>query len=201
MNITIIDYGMGNIKSLYNAINFLDYNVKVSRNKKEILKSDFVFLPGVGAFKEAIFNINKYHLIDPLNEYIFDKKKNIFGICLGMQLLCTKSKEHGNTYGLKAVNLELEKFNKKQNFHIGFNQVTYDNNSILFKNIKQKEDFYFVHSFRAKPKNKPKMKVSYSTFGEKFISSFEHENIFGTQFHPEKSQYSGLKLLQNFLKI
>ena len=75
MNITIIDYGMGNIKSLYNAINFLNYKVKVSRNQKEILKSDFVFLPGVGAFKEAIHNINKYNLHDTLNEYIFDRKK------------------------------------------------------------------------------------------------------------------------------
>ena len=201
MNITIIDYGMGNIKSLYNAINFLNYKVKVSRNQKEILKSDFVFLPGVGAFKEAIHNVNKYNLHDTLNEYIFDRKKNILGICLGMQLLCQKSKEHGNTYGLKAVNLDLEKFNKKQNFHIGFNQVIYDKDSLLFREIKQKEDFYFVHSYRAKPIKKPKIKVSYSNFGEKFISSFEYENIFGTQFHPEKSQYSGLKLLENFLKI
>ena len=96
MNITIIDYGMGNIKSLYNAINFLDYNVKVSRNKKEILKSDFVFLPGVGAFKEAIFNINKYHLIDPLNEYIFDKKK----IYLVFVWAC-------NCYVLRAKNMEI----------------------------------------------------------------------------------------------
>ena len=177
MNITIIDYGMGNIKSLYNAINFLNYKVKVSRNQKEILKSDFVFLPGVGAFKEAILNINNYNLYDTLNEYILIEK-NILGICLSMQLLCKKSKEHGNTYGLKAINLDLEKFNKNQNFHIGFNQVIYDKDFSTFQRNKQKEDFIlFILIEQNLLKNQNK--VSYSNFGEKFISSFEHENIFG----------------------
>ena len=117
---------MGNIKSLYNAINFLNYKVKVSRDQKEILKSDFVFLPGVGAFKEAILNINNYNLYDTLNEYIFDRKKKYFRNLFRHATTLQKSKEHGNTYGLKAVNLDLEKFNKNQNFHIGFNQVIYD---------------------------------------------------------------------------
>ena len=190
---------MGNIRSLKNSIEFLGFKVKISNNPKEIYKADFLIIPGVGAFNQAISNLNSLNLIDVLKEYIFEKKKYVLGICLGMQLLCEKSEEHGSTKGLNCVDLQIKKFKKKPVFHIGYNQVMKPKETILFKGVAQNSDFYFVHSFRAKYKEKLKYNISTSVYGEKFISSFENNNIFGTQFHPEKSQINGLNLIKNFL--
>ena len=199
MKIIIVDYDMGNIAALRNAIEYLNYNVKVSKNPKDISSADFLIIPGVGAFKQAIKNIKNMNLFDQINDYIFIKKKYFLGICLGMQLLCEESEEHGKTSGFKCVNLKLKKFKTKPNFHIGYNQVNFESPNTLFKNIKQNSDFYFVHSFRVKNSKLKNYTKSTSEYGEKFISSFEKDNIFGTQFHPEKSQMNGLKLIKNFL--
>ncbi len=201
--ITIIDYGMGNILSVQNAINFLGYESSLSDDPKSIRKSEILILPGVGSFKEAMKRLHKLKLVDSIRENILNNNGKILGICLGMQLLAQNGTEEGKSKGIGLVDgsiLSLK--NKTKNIlpHIGFNEITSDKKSKLFKNVEKNKYFYFVHSYYFEPSTKNSdLKYSYCEYGKKFISSFENDKIFGTQFHPEKSQKNGLTLLNNFL--
>ena len=202
--VTIIDYGMGNIASIKNALEYLNTNVIISEEPDLISKSNFSILPGVGSFKTAMLKIRKKNI----DEAIFNllKKGNyLLGICLGMQILGKSSTEDGFTEGLGLVDNEVIKFEKSNTEgnkipHIGFNSVNFDTGNVLFKNLNNNIDFYFVHSYFMQTKGLKK-NISTTNYGINFLSSFNNDNIFATQFHPEKSQKNGLILLKNFLNL
>ncbi len=197
----IIDIKMGNLYSLEKLFKFLNQKYIISNNPKVLKKCNRLILPGVGAFKTAMEKLNKSKLS---NLIIQEAKKNkpILGICLGMQLLGSKSYEAGLTNGLNLNELVFKSLKQKKNkidFHIGFNQVKFPLNSILSKNIPDNSDFYFVHGYYA---NIGKNKINYglTKYKKKFVSIYEKKNIFGVQFHPEKSQKNGIILIKNFLE-
>ena len=200
--IGIIDIEMGNLFSLEKSLKFLNQNFIITADLKKLARCDRFILPGVGAFNSAMLKIKKRGIDKFLIKEI-GRKKNILGICLGMQLLGSKSYEFKKTDGINFNNLTFVPFkneNNKMDFHIGFNEVKYPQNSKLFRNIPQNSDFYFVHGFYAKPLNEKK-KYGFSFYKKKFVSSYENENIFGVQFHPEKSQAQGIALIKNFVDI
>lgn len=203
-NITIIDYGMGNIRSLANAFNYLDTNVTITNKFDKIRKSEIAVLPGVGSYPRAM-KIIKYYGINLAIKEIIKRGNFLFSICLGMQLLGSASTEEKKTKGLCIIKNEVRKFTKtetkkKEIPHVGFNKVIFKNNTKLFNGIRNGSDFYFVHSFRMMPE-KLKNNFAITNYGINFLSYFNINNVYGTQFHPEKSQANGLKLLNNFLKI
>lgn len=200
--ICIIDYGLGNVASIYNAVEYLDRNVKLSRNPDDIKKATHLILPGVGSYKTGMDNLFKYDLVEILNSQVITKKKPFLGICLGMQLLSTSSTEGGPQKGLNWINGEVIKIiSNDKNIkvpHMGWNSVKHTNNSGLFKNIKNSSSFYFVHSYHFVPKDKSII-TGTCFHGVEISSSLQKENIFATQFHPEKSHNVGTELLKNFL--
>jgi glutamine amidotransferase len=200
MRIAIVDYGMGNIKSITSTLNFLGVNeVLVSNNFDDLKFSDKIILPGVGSFAKAMSKIIEYKIDEKLYELAIINKKPLLGICLGMQLLCNSSTEDGFSKGLAFINAEVTKF-EEENLkipHVGFNQVIKNSDSTLFKDIKNNADFYFTHSYKVI--SKENINQSMCNYGQNFIATFEVENIYATQFHPELSQNNGLQLFKNFL--
>lgn len=202
MKVVIVNYGMGNIYSIQSALNFLGFENEYSDDHKKILNADKIVLPGVGSFRKAMENITYKGLQNPIKEAVDVKGKPILGICLGMQLLGLSSTEDGFTNGLGLFDGTVERFSSTQHLkipHIGYNEITPPEGSVLFQNISAGSDFYFVHSFRMM--GSMDNRITTCNYGEKFIAAFEQKNVFGTQFHPEKSQTNGLILLKNFLSI
>ncbi len=203
--ISILNYGMGNIRSILNALNYIGVKSQIIDSSAQILKSEKLILPGVGSFKLAMKNIKEKKFLDPLDKIALKKKIPILGICLGMQLMAEESDEYGITKGLGWIRGNLRKFPaEKLNIkvpHVGFNTVYFKKeNSLLYKGLGEKADYYFVHSYRISCDQCDKIS-GWSRYGEKFVASIEQDNIFGTQFHPEKSQSNGLKLLKNFADL
>ena len=192
---------MGNLYSIEKALNFLDINYVISSNHSKLENSERYILPGVGAFGTAMKNLKDRGLNDFIYNQV-EKGKNILGICLGMQLLGSSSLEFGKNVGLNINNLNYTSFKnkaRKLDFHIGFNQVKYPENSKLFQNIDQNSDFYFLHGFSAKPMKETKC-YGFTKYQYDFVSSYEKLNVLGVQFHPEKSKMNGIKIIQNFIK-
>lgn len=204
MRIVIVDYGMGNIWSVRSALGYLGAESIVSGDPAVVSSADALLLPGVGSFRKAMGSLKTQGLADALAEAVLGKQRKILGICLGMQLLAEKGTEDGVCSGLDFFSGVVDRFSSSDVGvlkvpHIGFNQVTPTKQSQLFKGIASPADFYFVHSYRLLPDNLPGEKAI-CHYGGGFLAAYEHENIFATQFHPEKSQTNGLKLLTNFLK-
>lgn len=201
MKIVIVDYGMGNIKSISSAFKYLGVEEILISNKYEDIKcADKLLLPGVGSFSKAIDNLYKLELNKILDEMVLEKQKPILGICLGMQLLCQYSEEDGGADGLSYVDAKCELF-KTQDLkipHVGFNQVRTNKKAKLFDGFDDNMDFYFTHSYRLT--SQTDLKQSLTLYDEEFISAYEIGHIAGTQFHPELSQTNGLKLLKNFIE-
>ena len=197
--IVIIDYGMGNTLCVSNAIKKLGYKSIVSQDKFEIDSSDAIVLPGVGAFKEAMHNLKSKNLINILNKNVLVDKKPIFGICLGMQLMAKSSEEMGYEKGLGWFDAEVKAIDFKDVKvpHVGWNSIEIIKKSPLFENIQSDVHFYFDHSFHFVCKKEDIS--SYTLYKELIVASVEKQNIFATQFHPEKSQNMGLRVLRNFL--
>ncbi len=202
--ITLINYKMGNLQSVQNALDYLEIASEVTDDPVKILQAEKIILPGVGSFNMAMNNIKALGLLDPIAEMAIQKKIPILGICLGMQLMAKSSDEDGFAAGFGFIDAEVKKFDPSKEYtvpHVGFNSVRFNsNNSTLFKGLGIEADFYFVHSFRFGFKDRPFVS-GVTEYGEKFISAFEQDNIFGVQFHPEKSQSNGLKILDNFAKL
>ena len=209
MLLTVVDYGVGNLRSIAKSIeranseNKLNYSVKISSGIKDIKKSDKIVLPGQGSFKACKNGINNIDgLLEELNESVLIKKKPIYGICAGMQLFATEGFEEEQTPGLnwipgKVTKLDLHSSNLKIP-HMGWNELKIENKSKVFKDIVNKNHAYFIHSYEFIPKDKNNVSIT-TNYGKDIIAAVSSENIFGSQFHPEKSQNFGLKLLNEFI--
>ena len=211
MLLTVVDYGVGNLRSIAKSIekanieNNLKYSIKISSDINEIKKADKLVLPGQGSFKacrEGIKNIKG--LDEELNESVMSKKKPIYGICAGMQLFGTTGYEDEETPGLNWIEGDVVKI--KPNLanlkipHMGWNELNIKNYSKVFKNVEDKSHAYFIHSYEFLPKDKKVVSLS-TNYGKEIVAAVNRENIYGSQFHPEKSQDTGIKILTSFLKI
>tara|TARA_B100001996_G_C18650261_1_gene589121 strand:- start:1051 stop:1650 length:600 start_codon:yes stop_codon:yes gene_type:complete len=198
MKIIIIDYGCGNLKCVSNSLNYLGYDAKIISKYETIDADTTIILPGVGSFKNAMKNLQNEDLDKLLNEARTNGNK-IIGICLGMQLLMNSSEEEGKTKGLGFIDGKVESLEGKVDFnipHMGWNEIVTNNND--FKDYSG--DFYFVHSFICIPSDKSNILFE-TNYGINFASGItDNSNIFGIQFHPEKSQKAGLRLLEKLLK-
>lgn len=202
--IVIIDYGMGNHFSVQKKMNRLGYDAQITSNIELIKDSDKIILPGVGHFGKAMENLQQLNLVGLLNEEVLQKKKPILGICLGMQLMASSSDE-GNTKGLNWINATVEKFNitdqlKYKIPHTGWNQIKTLKSSKLLDRIADSSEFYFVHSYHFNCTDKSAVLCS-TDYETEFTSAVERKNIFGVQFHPEKSHDTGMQLLKNFIEL
>lgn len=197
--IVIIDYGVGNIRSVENAFGFLGYDCIVSRDARDIRQAACLILPGVGAFAEGIKNLKDLNLVDVLDEAVNAKKKPILGICLGMQLLADSSEEGGMHRGLGYISGSVVKFPKEKAPripHVGWNTLSITKEQPLFERSDSSANYYFDHSYYfvcAK-----KHVLASCTYGTEFAAAVGEGNIYGVQFHPEKSQANGLKLFRSF---
>ncbi len=202
--ITIVNYGMGNLRSIKNALDYLLVPNRVASSPEDILTAKKLILPGVGSFAKAMQNIKSLGLFNPLDIAVNNLKIPILGICLGMQLLADEGDEDGPSHGLGFIQGKVSRFTLAEQFklpHIGFNKVNFlPEKRTLFHGLGEFADFYFVHNYRivcADHKNISSLTI----YGETFASSVEKDNIFGVQFHPEKSQSNGLTLLKNFASL
>jgi len=202
-SITIIDYGMGNLWSVLNAFHYLGCEPIVSNDPKKVCCAESLVLPGVGSFRKAMNSLRSKGLDQAILEGVQDNGNKILGICLGMQLMGTQSTEDGNTSGLGLISQSVERFSEQEIGenklpHIGFNLVHSVPDSKLFHGVPEKADFYFVHSYRMLSEGLSG-KPATCFHGTEFLAAYEQDNIYATQFHPEKSQTNGLLLLKNFL--
>ena len=211
MLLTVVDYGVGNLRSIAKSIekansdNNLNYSIKVSSDVSDIKKSDKIVLPGQGSFKackDGIDNIKG--LLEELNESVLTKKKPIYGICAGMQLFGTTGYEEEETPGLNWIEGDVVRINTGVTNlkipHIGWNELITKNYSEVFKTINSKNHAYFIHSYEFLPKDKKVVSLS-ANYGKDIVAAVSYKNIYGSQFHPEKSQDIGIKIITSFLKI
>ncbi|EAJ1255125.1 imidazole glycerol phosphate synthase subunit HisH [Campylobacter lari] len=199
--ICIVDYHLGNFKSVLKAFEKLNQEVLISSKKEDIKNASKLVLPGVGSFKQGMENLKKLALDELLKECVLKDQKPILGICLGMQLFCKYGHEGGGSQGLGFIDGEVLQFDLKKEkiLHSGWDNIYYKNESKIFKDIKENSDFYFVHSYYVECFEN--IQTSICDYEILFCSSFEKDNIFAVQFHPEKSQNVGLKLLENFANL
>ena len=210
MSIAVIDYGSGNLKSAAKALETAANNINLSSkitvtsDPKKIIKSDKIVLPGQGSFRDCYLGIKKIpELHETLNEFVLEKKKPILGICVGMQLFAKTGYESQETKGFGWIDAEVRKINnmnKKLKLpHMGWNEIEFKKDFALFSGIQNKSHMYFVHSYELITNQKDCV-VATTSYGNSITVAVSKENIFGTQFHPEKSQKNGLIILENFLK-
>lgn len=208
MKIAIIDYDIGNVRSILNAFENQGAYVFLTRDEDKILESNGVVLPGVGAFSHGMSNLHEYGLVEIIEKYI-KTNKPFMGICLGMQLLFEQSSEFGKTAGLCLIAGKVRKLTLKDSIdkrlpHVGWNELNCKQNKwdkTILDGVKNGSDMYFVHSFAAQPYNKNHVLSTTEYSGYKFCSSVKSNNIYGCQFHPEKSASVGLKIINNFIRI
>jgi len=208
MNVTIVDYNSGNISSVINSFKEVakyKVNIEVTSDLNKIKSSDKVVLPGQGSFKSCVDALNKINgLRDTLNEFGITHKKPILGICVGLQMFADIGYEETETKGLGWISgkvLKIDSQNGKYKLpHIGWNQINIVKDSKIFKDIENKSHMYFVHSYEFLPNDKNVISAT-TDYSSNIVCSVEKENIFGTQFHPEKSDKMGLKIIDNFINL
>ena len=208
MNVTIVDYNSGNISSVINSFKEVaqdKVNIEVTSDLNKIKFSDKVILPGQGSFKSCVNALNKIDgLSNTLNEFAILLKKPLLGICVGLQMFADIGYEETETKGLGWISGKVSKINNQNGKyklpHIGWNQIKIIKDSKIFKDIENNSHMYFVHSYEFIPNNKDVISAT-TEYSSNIVCSIEKENIFGTQFHPEKSDKMGLKIIKNFLDL
>ena len=208
MNVTIVDYNSGNISSVINSFTEVakgTVNLEVTSDLNKIKSSDKVVLPGQGSIKSCIDALNSINgLTDTLNEFVINKKKPLFGICVGLQMFADVGYEETETKGLGWISGKVSKIDNKNGKyklpHIGWNQINIVKDSKIFKDVGNNSHMYFVHSYEFIPEDKDVISAT-TDYSSKVVCSVEKDNIFGTQFHPEKSDKIGLKIIKNFINI
>ena len=208
MNVTIVDYKSGNISSVINSFKEVansKVNIKVTSDLNEIKSSDKLVLPGQGSFKSCIDGLkNISGMIDVLNEFVINNKKPLFGICVGLQMFANIGYEEKETEGLGWIPGKVSKIdNQKGKYklpHIGWNQINILKNSKILKGVEKNSHMYFVHSYEFIPEDKNVI-LATTNYSSNIVCSVEKENIFGTQFHPEKSDKLGLRIINNFISL
>ena len=202
--ILIVDYDMGNLRSIQNKLNKIGIDSIISSDPKEILKANKLILPGVGHFAAVMTNLKKMGLINVLKKKVIKEKTPILGICLGMQLF-TEYSEEGNVPGLGWIKAQTKKFNFKEDNnnlripHVGWNNINITKKSLILNDFNNESRFYFTHSYHVVP-NDNNLILTTTNYGYDFVSSIEHKNIVGVQFHPEKSHIKGLNIIKNFVQ-
>jgi glutamine amidotransferase len=202
--IAIINYGLGNLTSILNMCKRLGIDAVITCDHDEIKRADKLILPGVGHFKKGIENLKETGLQPLLNELVLHQKKPILGICLGAQLM-TMHSEEGNADGLKWINAKTVRFNTSAYAslkvpHMGWCDIELKDCNVLWNDLPSAARFYHVHTFHFEFEDSTEV-IAISNYGYEFVCAFNYENIFGVQFHPEKSHKFGMKVLQNFAKI
>ena len=208
MNVTIVDYNSGNISSVINSFSEVANNkvdLEVTSDLNKIKSSDKVVLPGQGSFKSCVDALNNINgLVDTLNEFAVNDKKPLLGICVGLQMFADIGYEETETKGLGWISGKVSKIdNQDGKFklpHIGLNQINIIKESKIFKDIENNSHMYFVHSYEFIPNDKSVISAT-TDYSSNIVCYVEKENIFGTQFHPEKSDKIGLKIIQNFIEL
>ena len=208
MNVTIVDYQSGNISSVINSFKEVakgKVNLEVTSDIKKIKSSDKIVLPGQGSFKSCVDSLNSINgLVDTLKEFAIINKKPLIGICVGLQMFADIGYEESETKGLGWISGKVQKIDNQNGKyklpHIGWNQIDIVKESKIFKDIKNNSHMYFVHSYEFIPKDKNVISAT-TDYSSNIVCSVEKENIFGTQFHPEKSDKMGLKIIDNFISL
>ena len=208
MNVTIVDYNSGNISSVINSFKEVakdKVNIEVTSDLNKIKSSDKVVLPGQGSFKSCVDALNNINgLFDTLNDFVLINKKPLLGICVGLQMFADIGYEETETKGLGWISGRVSKINNQNGKyklpHIGWNQINIVKDSIIFKDIDNNSHMYFVHSYEFVPEDKNVISAT-TDYSSKIVCSVERDNLFGTQFHPEKSDKTGLKIIENFLSL
>ena len=208
MNVTIVDYNSGNISSVINSFREVardKANIEITSDINKIKSSDKVVLPGQGSFKSCVDALNNINgLVDTLNEFAMGNKKPLLGICVGLQMFADIGYEETETKGLGWISGKVSKIDNQNGKHklphIGWNQIDIVKDSEIFKNIENDAHMYFVHSYEFIPEDKKVISAT-TDYSSNIVCSIEKENIFGTQFHPEKSDQMGLKIISNFINL
>lgn len=201
--IGIVDYGMGNLMSVYNALDYLGEDVMICHQPQQLDEADKIILPGVGAFPDCMANLKDKGFVEALHEAVLEKKKPILGICLGMQVMAALGTEMENTAGLGWFDAEVVKMNPGHSDikipNVGWENIEHRSDSPLLQGFYRNPDFYFVHSYFMKCKNEEDVSSWYQLGDLKVTASVHRDHIFGTQFHPEKSSDYGREVLLNFI--
>jgi len=204
MKVAIINFNSGNLYSIKKSITDLKHEAFICNDSDDLKNSDKIILPGVGSFHQAINYLSKFGFVEALNELILKKEVPILGICLGMQLFCKSSSENKFTKGLSFIDAEVLNFKdigcKFKLPHIGWNNINIKKEDYIFNKIPDHSDFYFIHNFAVKC-NQQEQILATTNYNVDFVSIFKKKNIYGVQFHPEKSSKSGSILIKNFLEI
>ena len=208
MKVTIVDYNSGNISSVINSFKEVakdNVNIEITADLNKIKSSDKVVLPGQGSFKSCVDALNKINgLTEALHEFVINNKKPLLGICVGLQMFADIGYEETETKGLGWISGKVSKIDNQNGKyklpHIGWNQINIVKQSKIFENVENNSHMYFVHSYEFIPEDKNVISAT-TDYSSNIVCSIEKENIFGTQFHPEKSDKTGLNLIQNFLNL
>jgi len=202
--IGIVNYGMGNLLSVYNALDFIGANVEICNTPKELINKEKIVLPGVGSFKSCMSNLVDRGFYETLDKLVMNEKRPILGICLGMQLMADKSFEGGEYKGFGWIDGDVVPINSQNSKlkipHVGWNSINIKSENRLLNGLPENSDVYFVHSYHMKCKNNSNV-IATCEYGDQLTASICKENIYGTQFHPEKSQEHGIRILENFCSI
>ena len=208
MNVTIVDYKSGNISSVINSFKEVAHNkvkIEVTSDVSKIKSTDKVVLPGQGSFKSCVDALQSINgLVECLNDFAVNKKKPVLGICVGLQMFADVGYEESETKGLGWIPGKVTKIDNKNGKyklpHIGWNEINIVKDSKIFQNIKDKSHMYFVHSYEFVPNDQNSISAT-TDYSSKHVCAIEEENIFGTQFHPEKSDKLGLRIIDNFMRL
>lgn len=201
MRVGIVDYGLGNLRSVAGAVERLGHEPVVTSDPEQLARVEKLLLPGVGAFGDGMRNLRERGLVEPLNELVLRRRVPVLGLCLGAQLIARRSEEFGDHEGLGWIDSDVCRIpaNGVRVPHVGWNELHRTGECLLFEGLDEQPLFYFVHSFYLQPDDPAVVKAE-CVYGVRMPAVIQKDNIYGTQFHPEKSQLAGLTLLGNFLE-